>query len=91
MTENDVTLKGGCLCGAIRYQISGSPHFVSQCSCKDCQEATGTGHHRRRCSRDQLAVTGAPQSIIDFNSALSWDRLDPALPHFDALPDSTGR
>ena len=30
-------LQGGCLCGAIRYRLSGPTLFVSQCACKDCQ------------------------------------------------------
>ena len=37
-------LAGGCLCGDIRYEFSGPPVFVSQCFCRDCQKATGTGH-----------------------------------------------
>ena len=43
MVEGEV-LEGGCLCGAIRYRIAGPSLFVSQCCCKDCQKATGTGH-----------------------------------------------
>jgi len=39
-----VDMSGGCLCGAIRYRITGAPVFVGQCYCKDCQKATGTGH-----------------------------------------------
>jgi hypothetical protein len=35
---------GGCLCGAIRYRLSGEPEWVVQCYCRDCQLATGTGH-----------------------------------------------
>jgi hypothetical protein len=42
--ETNDAMVGGCLCGAIRYRITGSPLFVSQCACKDCQKATGTGH-----------------------------------------------
>jgi len=38
------SLEGGCLCGAIRYTLRGPTLFVSQCACKDCQKATGTGH-----------------------------------------------
>lgn len=38
------TMEGGCLCAAVRYTIEGAPLFVSQCCCKDCQKATGTGH-----------------------------------------------
>jgi hypothetical protein len=37
-------LSGGCLCGQIRYEIRRPFLFVSQCCCKDCQKATGTGH-----------------------------------------------
>lgn len=30
--------------GSVRYEITGSPLFVAQCYCRDCQKATGTGH-----------------------------------------------
>lgn len=61
-----MTLVGGCLCGAIRYRISDAPLFVSQCCCKDCQKATGTGHttiigiHKR-----QLDLQGAPATFTN--------------------------
>jgi hypothetical protein len=35
---------GGCLCGAVRYEIDGDPVFAGHCHCADCQKATGTGH-----------------------------------------------
>ena len=35
---------GGCLCGAVRYEIDGQPMFMGHCHCRDCQKATGTGH-----------------------------------------------
>jgi hypothetical protein len=35
---------GGCLCGAVRYEIDGEPVFAGHCHCTDCQKATGTGH-----------------------------------------------
>ncbi|MBO9450139.1 GFA family protein [Tropicibacter sp. R16_0] len=33
--------KGGCLCGALRYQISGDPLWVTACFCRFCQRASG--------------------------------------------------
>jgi hypothetical protein len=44
MQEIEGLLAGGCLCGAIRYALHGPALFVSQCCCKDCRKATGTGH-----------------------------------------------
>ncbi len=35
---------GGCLCGAIRYTISGEAQMVAACHCRDCQKQTGTAY-----------------------------------------------
>jgi hypothetical protein len=35
-------LKGGCACGAVRYQLSSPPMFVNCCHCRDCQRQTGS-------------------------------------------------
>ena len=35
---------GGCLCGAVRYEIDGEALFMGFCHCRDCQKATGAGH-----------------------------------------------
>jgi len=59
-------MKGGCLCGAIRYEIRGEPLFVSQCCCKDCQKATGTGHTTiLGIHNSQLEIAGTPQTFTN--------------------------
>ena len=35
---------GGCACGAVRYELNGTPKFCYLCQCRDCQRATGSGH-----------------------------------------------
>ncbi|KIV99344.1 uncharacterized protein PV09_09002 [Verruconis gallopava] len=36
------TMTGGCLCGAIRYTVTGEPMFSCICYCNDCQKVTGS-------------------------------------------------
>lgn len=38
MTMN---LKGGCLCGAVRYQANCQPLHTFFCHCRDCQKESG--------------------------------------------------
>jgi hypothetical protein len=38
------TCRGGCRCGAIRYEVTTDPMFAGQCQCRDCQHETGGGH-----------------------------------------------
>lgn len=55
-----INLEGGCLCGAVRYRITGPFLFVHQCCCRDCQKATGTGHTTiAGVHKDDLHLAGA--------------------------------
>jgi hypothetical protein len=38
------TLKGSCLCGAVKYEVTGEPKRFYHCHCSRCRKATGTGH-----------------------------------------------
>jgi len=54
--------KGGCACGAVRYEISGAPVFQNHCQCRDCQQKSGTGHGSYLTfARDGVKLTGAAQ------------------------------
>lgn len=35
-------VKGGCLCGAVRYSIAGAPLVQLYCYCTDCRQVSGT-------------------------------------------------
>jgi len=34
--------EGGCLCGAVRYQVTGTPEVASICHCRYCQLRSGS-------------------------------------------------
>jgi hypothetical protein len=42
MTQANVN--GSCLCGAVKYEISGDVLRFYHCHCQRCRKATGTGH-----------------------------------------------
>ena len=35
------TTEGGCLCGAVRYRVTGEPVAATLCHCGDCRRASG--------------------------------------------------
>lgn len=39
--EAQSLMKGGCHCGAIRYEVLGEPFDADFCHCRDCQKTTG--------------------------------------------------
>ncbi|MCC7327802.1 MAG: GFA family protein [Burkholderiales bacterium] len=41
---SQITLKGSCLCGAVKYEVSGEPTRFYHCHCSRCRKASGTGH-----------------------------------------------
>ncbi len=38
---SEAKVEGGCLCGAIRYRVSGQPLSSSICHCPSCRRASG--------------------------------------------------
>lgn len=34
-------IRGGCLCGAVRYEGRGEPYNVTHCHCVDCRKSAG--------------------------------------------------
>lgn len=51
--------KGGCLCGAIRYECSAEPVFSGNCHCRDCQRISGGGYVSTFfVPEDSVTITG---------------------------------
>jgi hypothetical protein len=58
-----VNASGSCLCGAVRFNVSGTPIRMAQCHCLDCQRASGTGHMSNAIFRvADVEVTGETAS-----------------------------
>jgi hypothetical protein len=43
-TNASLAVKGGCLCGAVRYEISTAPAMAGFCCCESCRKLSGSGH-----------------------------------------------
>lgn len=58
-------MKGGCLCGALRYEIHGKPFAMHHCHCHQCRRASGASF------ATTLAVRAADVTIEQGAEALS--------------------
>lgn len=58
--------RGGCACGAIRYETQGMPVFENHCQCRDCQRRSGTGHssYLTFLNRNEMMITGAARTWL---------------------------
>lgn len=63
---NSSRLGGGCLCGAIRYEVDAADGIVDLCHCRDCRRASGgiaVAWLQVRPERFRL-VSGTPASYL---------------------------
>jgi len=66
MSNEAKQITGGCLCGAVRYQISGPLRDVVNCHCSMCQKLHGVfGAHSKAMKNDITIIEG---------SGLKWYR-----------------
>ncbi len=54
--------EGGCLCGKVRFALSGDPLMQAVCHCKNCQRQTGTSFS---------VLVGAAKPTVTITGALS--------------------
>ena len=67
-----MTITGGCMCGAIRYEAAGAPEHNALCHCADCRRAAGAPMVGWALfPRDKVTITGEPRS---YNSSGDVER-----------------
>ena len=56
--------RGGCLCGAVRYELVGRPRIGVSCYCRDCQYISGGGpNYAMVVTRSDLVIArGKPRA-----------------------------
>jgi hypothetical protein len=56
---------GGCLCGQVRYEVTGDPVRVVNCHCDDCRRVTGAAFATNVfVNADELKITqGEPRAF----------------------------
>ena len=57
MPNDSAITVGGCLCGAVRYEVKGPLRDLINCHCGMCQRLHGTFGSYSRANKDQLVVT----------------------------------
>jgi hypothetical protein len=59
------TTTGGCLCGQVRYEVSGQPAMVAVCHCRNCQRQAGSAFS---------IIAGYPRDAVKISGTLTTYR-----------------
>ena len=61
-------IRGSCLCGKVKFEISGEPHSLSYCHCSRCRKAAGIFSAVLIGNADDLQITEGQDEIAKFKS-----------------------
>ncbi|MDZ4868810.1 MAG: GFA family protein [Alphaproteobacteria bacterium] len=65
-----MALSGGCHCGAVRYQITGTPKDVALCHCVDCRRNSGAPVMAWiGCAEETLSMTKGTPKVFKSSGA----------------------
>lgn len=64
---------GGCICGAVRYRMAGTPRPVVACHCRECRVMSGHFMAATQVDRADLTIEGA-ENLTWFRATAYADR-----------------
>lgn len=68
--------KGSCLCGSVRYEISGELGEFGYCHCTSCRKASGTAHAANApVERSAFSLTSGAEDLREFESSPGKSRV----------------
>jgi len=71
-------IKGGCLCGAVRYTAEFDPTSATVCHCRDCQKFTGSAFAALvRATKEAVTIEGTLKTFSSIGGSGN-----PILRHF---------
>jgi len=74
----EMEIKGGCLCGAVRYMADADPTSATVCHCRDCQKFTGSAFAALvRVAREAVTIEGTLKTFSSIGGSGN-----PILRHF---------
>jgi hypothetical protein len=72
----DLPLTGGCLCGAVRFEIDAPPVSASWCHCTRCQRRTGTAASvQARIEPGSLRLLSGEEALREFKPGDGWAKV----------------
>ncbi|MGY6275263.1 GFA family protein [Methylomonas sp. MgM2] len=60
--------KGGCMCGAVQYELKSEPRLAFLCQCRQCQRITGTGHSAEFVASDNDTILSGSLSFYELTA-----------------------
>lgn len=74
---SDEKVKGGCICGAVRYEAIGKPENVTYCHCTDCRGITGAPVVAWVAFETQkVSFTKGERKIYESSPGIGWGFCD---------------
>jgi hypothetical protein len=67
MTQEKRSLRGGCYCGAVSFEVQDAFEYALYCHCGECRRRTGAGSKPFAGVRaDALTITGGDEGVLRF-------------------------